>query len=90
VSDCHLDAGMLHCRDQYPAVLQLRLHSLLSCLPGVPLFPCACLIWVFLDLSCGFLTLGDVLIKQRGEHSDLLLELAPPGGVFVIGGNRCG
>lgn len=31
-----------------------------------------------------------MLIKQRGEHSDLLLELAPPGGVFVISGNRCG
>lgn len=31
-----------------------------------------------------------MLIKQRGERSDLLFELAPPGGVFVIGGNGCG
>lgn len=32
-----------------------------------------------------------MLIKQRGERSEhLLFELAPPGGVFVIGGNGCG
>lgn len=64
------------------AVLPARRALASLCLPYLGIF--RSVLWVSHFGGRG------VLIKQRGEHSDLLLELAPPGGVFVIGGNRCG